>query len=129
MSTTKATSSASSETMTARSGRDRPQLTVIYWRDIPAQVKARAGRNRVSVPLPDRFMVAVDRAATIAGKTTTDEYIAEWREETRDCGPDLEGEAQSEASQLDERFPIELINSYASNGGWALDLGPISGSP
>lgn len=95
-----------------------PRLTVIYWRDIPAQVKARAGRNRVSTPLPDRFMVAVDRAATIAGKTTTDEYIAEWREETRTCGVDLQAEADLEAKRLDEEYSQDLIRTYVNNGGW-----------
>ena len=100
-------------------GRESPRLTVIYWRDIPAQVKAKAGRNRVSAPLPDRFMVAVDRAATIAGKTTTDEYIAEWREETRPCGEDLGGEADLEAQRIDKEYPQDLIKTYVDNGGWA----------
>ena len=51
-----------------RRGRDTPRLTVIYWRDIPAQVRANAGRERAGAPLPDRFMIAVDKAATVAGK-------------------------------------------------------------
>lgn len=99
--------------------RESPRLTVIYWRDIPAQVKTRAGRNRVSVALPDRFMVAVDRAATIARKTTTDEYIAEWREVTRPCGADLQAEVDLEAKRLDDEYPPDLIRDYVNNGGWA----------
>ena len=100
-------------------GRESPRLTVIYWRDIPAQVKAKAGRTRVSAPLPDRFMVAVDRAATIAGKTTTDEYIAEWREETRSCGKDLQAEVDLEVTRLEEAYSQDLIRTYVNNGGWA----------
>ena len=99
--------------------RESPRLTVIYWRDIPAQVKTRAGRNRVSAPLPDRFMVAVDRAATVARKTTTDEYIAEWREVTRPCGADLQAEADLEAKRLDDEYPPDMIRDYVNNGGWA----------
>lgn len=95
-----------------------PLLTIIYWRDIPAQVKARAGRARVSAPLPDRFMVAVDGAATVAGKTTTDEYIAEWREETRPCGEDLETETERETQRIDEAYPPDRLRSLARNGGW-----------
>jgi hypothetical protein len=102
-------------------GRVSPRLTVIYWRDIPAQVKAKAGRNRVSTPLPDRFMVAVDRAATVAGKTTTDEYIAEWREESRPCGEDLDREADLEAKRIDEDYPQDLLASFVRNAGWAPD--------
>lgn len=64
-------------------------------------------------------MAAVDRAATIAGKTTTDEYIAEWREETRPCGADLQAEADLEAKRLDDEYSQELIRTYVNNGGWA----------
>jgi len=105
--------------MTGRGSRNEPKLTVIYWRDIPAQVKARAGRDRVSTPLPDRFMVAVDGAATVAGKTTTDEYIAEWREETRDCGEDLQAEADREAERIDAGYPPDMLRALVRNGGWA----------
>ena len=99
--------------------RDEPHLTVIYWRDIPAQVKAKAGRDRVSAPLPDRFMVAVDGAATVAGKTTTDDYIAEWREETRACGADLQMEANLEARRIDAEYPPDVLRALVRNEGWA----------
>lgn len=105
--------------MTGRSGRQAPRLTVIYWRDIPAQVKARAGRTRVSASLPERFMVAVDGAATVAGKTKADEYIAEWREETRPCGDELQAEADREAERIAAAYPPDLIRAYVRNGGWA----------
>lgn len=105
--------------MSRRGGRESPRLTVIYWRDIPAQVKARAGRTRVSAKLPDRFMVAVDGAATRAKKVTHDEYIAEWRDETRPCGEDLQAEADHEAKRIEEAYPPELVRSYVRNGGWA----------
>ncbi len=102
-----------------RKGREAPRLTVIYWRDIPAQVKARAGRDRVSAALPDRFMVAVDGAATVAGKTRADDYIAEWRDETRPCGDDLQAEADREAARIEGAYPQDLIRTYVRNGGWA----------
>lgn len=105
--------------MTSGNRREAPRLTVIYWRDIPAQVKARAGRARVSASLPDRFMVAVDGAATVAGKTKADDYIAEWREETRPCGDDLQTEADREAERIAEAYSPDLVRAYVRNGGWA----------
>ena len=101
-----------------------PELTVIFWRDIPAQVKARNGRERTSAPLPDRFMVSVDAAATRAGKTSTDEYIGEWREETRPCGPDLQSEVEAEAMRIADTFPSELVKGYVRNNGWAPSESP-----
>lgn len=105
--------------MRRRNGRESPRLTVIFWRDIPAQVKARAGRRRVSSPLPDRFMVAVDGAATRAKKTSTDDYIGEWREETRACGEDIQAEADAEARRIERDYPPDLVRLYVRNGGWA----------
>ena len=87
-----------SKTRRGRGG--QPQLTVIFWRDIPAQVKARAGGVRASARLPDRFMTSVDAAATKAGKTSDDDYIGEWREESRACGQDLQMEVDREAKQI-----------------------------
>lgn len=96
-----------------------PTLTVIYWRDIPAQVKARAGRDRASAKLEDRFMVSVDAAATKAGKTSTDDYIGEWREVSRECGPDLQTEVETEAGRIAAVYPSDLVGEYVRNSGWA----------
>ena len=36
------------------------ELTVIWWRDIPAQVTAKEGRTRAARELPPRFQEAID---------------------------------------------------------------------
>lgn len=96
-----------------------PRLTVIYWRDIPAQVRANSGRERAAAALPQRFMIAVDRAAMAADKTKVHEYVAEWREESRPCGPDLQNEADVEAKKIVADYPQNLVRTYVQNGGWA----------
>ena len=40
---------------------------ILYWHDIPLQVKAQVGRTRSSKPLSERFQVAVDNASMEAG--------------------------------------------------------------
>ena len=86
-----------------------PELTVIYWRDIPAQVTATDGDAAVRVALPDRFQDAIDDAAMTAGLVDSDDYLAEWRRETRECGPDLAREVDAEAARLEERFTAEEL--------------------
>jgi len=81
-------------------------------------VKAKAGRERASAKLPDRFMVAVDAAATKTGRTSDEEYIAEWREEARQCGPDLQSEVDKEAAKIAEQYPPSLMRIYVRNNGW-----------
>ncbi|MEM1334797.1 MAG: virulence factor, partial [Actinomycetota bacterium] len=64
----------------ARGGRRRgqPQLQVISWRDIPAQLTARVGDDQHKVLLHARFQHAIDRAAGVAGLTSTHDYVQEW---------------------------------------------------
>ena len=59
------------------------ELTVIWWRDIPAQVTAKEGRARAARELPPRFQEAIDAAAMRAGLIGTDAYLEEWRREPR----------------------------------------------
>jgi len=51
-----------------------PTYQILYWYDIPTQVRVREGRERVSKPLSPRFMEAVDAAAMRARLTGADEY-------------------------------------------------------
>lgn len=80
-------------------------LTIISWRDIPAQVVVKRGREAAKVQLSQRFQEAVDRAAMRAGKGSSDAYLADWkRSEPRPCGDDIEAEAAAEAARLESRF-------------------------
>ena len=97
------------------------RVEVILWRDIPAQVIARAGRDVHRVELPDRFQEAIDRAAMRAGKGSSDAYIAEWRRETARC--DAEGDLRQiallEVSRLESEFSDDRLNALIRNHGSA----------
>ena len=54
-------------------------LIVISWRDVPAQVIVKRGRETAKVQLSPRFQEAVDRAAMRAGKGSSDAYLADWQ--------------------------------------------------
>jgi hypothetical protein len=82
-------------------------LIVISWRDIPAQVIAKRGRETFKVQLSARFQEAVDRAAMRAGKGSSDAYLADWRRTPRACGDDLQAEAAAEAARLEARYTDE----------------------
>ena len=106
--------------MSPQGGRHRdtgPELTVIRWREIPAQVTARRGRETVKRELSARFQVAIDRAAMYAGLFDTDEYLAEWSRDTRPCGDDLDAEATAEVARLEAEFDSDTLNELAANGG------------
>ena len=94
-------------------------LTVIWWRDIPAQVIAKDRRRASKVVLHPRFQVAIDKAAEKAGRKSMDDYIAEWHKEQGDCGDDLESAATAEAARLEKDYTKERLAALVASGGVA----------
>jgi hypothetical protein len=91
---------------------------IVYWRDIPAQVKVRAGRVRAAKPLSDRFQVAIDQAAMRTGTIGTDAYLAEWWASApceRDGDPGAL--ATQIVAELEAAYPPDRLRALADNGG------------
>ena len=65
------------------------KLIVISWRDVPAQVVVKLGRETAKVQLSHRFQEAVDRAAMRAGKASSG-HAAGWRHRYRRKGNRLD---------------------------------------
>ena len=94
------------------------QLTILYWRDIPAQVIVKSGRKSAKRELPPRFAEAIDMCAMRVGASDTDAYLAEWRRaEPIAVGDDLEAEADRAAAALDAEFPKEKLVALVNAGG------------
>ena len=95
-------------------------LTVVYWRDIPAQVIAKRGRETAKRQLTARFQHAIDAAAMQARLHGTDAYLNEWRRaEPAPCGEDLEAEAASCAAKLEAEFDDARLAKLVGAGGVA----------
>ena len=102
-------------------------LIVISWRDIPAQVIVKRGREAAKVQLSQRFQEAVDRAAMRAGKGSSDAYLTDWaRSPPRPCGDDLQAEASAEAARLEAKFTDEDLERLIRAKG--VDAKPASES-
>lgn len=52
---------------------------VMFWKHIPAQVKAWDDNGEVKRLLPDRFQAAIDAYAMKDGSTEMDAYLEAWR--------------------------------------------------
>ncbi len=95
-----------------------PTLTIVFWRDIPAQVIAKAGRQTAKRILPERFETAIDRAAMRAGLRDTDSYLGAWRRAAPvPCGDDLEAVASAEADRLERDYDEDRVHRLVLNGG------------
>lgn len=97
-----------------------PQVTIVYWRDIPAQVIVGTGRRAAKVQLPERFEQAIDRCAMRTGARDSDAYLADWR---RGEPYLVEGEAadvaSGEAARLQAEFTEGTVKALVESGGWA----------
>lgn len=97
-----------------------PEVTIVYWRDIPAQVIVGKGRRGTKQVLAERFEQAIDRAAMKAGAAETDAYLAEWRK----AAPySVEGDpsevAAQEAARIDAEFDRDRLKALIDNDGRA----------
>jgi hypothetical protein len=96
-----------------------PKLTVIYWRDIPAQVIGQVGRKRHKQVLDKRFAVAIDRAAMRAGKGSSNAYLEEWRRESKPCQGQIEEAVKTEVAKLEAQYPDDVLEVTVKAGGIA----------
>lgn len=94
------------------------KLTVVYWRDIPAQVIVKRGRTAAKHVLTERFEKAIDRAAMRSGARDTDAYLAEWRRaDPVECGDDLEAEVSAAAERIENEYNEERLKALVQSGG------------
>lgn len=97
-----------------------PDVVVVFWRDIPAQVIVGKGRAAAKVKLTERFEQAIDRCAMKVGARDADAYLAEWR---RAVPYTVDGDqtevAASEAARLETEFDAARLKSLIDTDGWA----------
>lgn len=95
-------------------------VTIVYWRDIPAQVIAGKGRRGAKRQLSERFEQAIDRAAMKDGAAGTDDYLAEWRRgEPYAVEGDADEVAKAEAARIEAEYDGARVKALVDNGGRA----------
>ena len=96
-----------------------PDVTIVYWRDIPAQIIVGKGRAASKVKLSERFEQAIDRCAMKVGARDADAYLAEWRK-----APAFEAEgdagdvAAAEAAKIEAQYDATRLKTLIDGSGW-----------
>ncbi len=97
-----------------------PDVTIVYWRDIPAQVIVGKGRRGAKMPLSERFEKAIDRCAMKIGAKDADAYLAEWRKaEPYEVEGEPEAVAAAEAARIEAEYDTERLKSLINAEGRA----------
>lgn len=97
-----------------------PDVTIVYWRDIPAQVIVGKGRRGSKRQLEERFEQAIDRSAMKVNAKDADAYLAEWRKAApyqMDGDPDEI--VKAEALRLEADYDQERLKALIANDGHA----------
>lgn len=70
---------------------------ILYWQEIPSQIRAEDENGEVNLPLPQKFMVRIDALAVARGLEGSDDYLAHWHWSDDE---EREGSAQDVADAL-----------------------------
>jgi len=96
-----------------------PDVTIVFWRDIPAQVIVGKGRRGAKKQLSERFEQAIDRCAMKIGAKGDDDYLAEWRKAVPYA---VEGEqdqiAVDTAATLETEYDTDRLKALIASDGW-----------
>ncbi len=78
---------------------------VLYWQDIPSQVKAWDDFDEAKVELAPRFAVRIDQEAQSQGLTSTDDFLGQWK-----WGEEQEREGTPEDVAAAVKNELEIAN-------------------
>lgn len=70
---------------------------ILFWQEVPTQIKAEDDGDEVTIMLDDKFMVQVDILAAKRGLQAADDYLAQWKWSEEQ---EREGSAQEVAEAL-----------------------------
>ncbi len=94
------------------------KLTVVYWRDIPAQVIVNGENGQARKPLTSRFQEAIDAAAMRSQAHESGAYLDEWRQgDPEPCGDNPEAEAEAAGARLETAYDDDRLAGLVATGG------------
>ena len=51
---------------------------ILYWQEVPSQIRAEDEDGDVNVALPQKFMARIDALAAARGLEGADDYLSQW---------------------------------------------------
>ena len=89
------------------------EYKVLYWKDIPAQVKVFEGKKAISGKMPDRFQEEIDEIAMEQGLEQSGAYLDQWQWSEKLERP---GDAKTVMNQLLQELQSEYDAKVREKG-------------
>ncbi|HKW29822.1 MAG TPA: virulence factor [Verrucomicrobiae bacterium] len=94
------------ETRTQRDPTAKSKYQILYWQDIPSQIKAWDGFNEIKAELPPRFAVRIDALAQSKGLTNADDFLSQWKwSDEMERNGTADEVVQAVKHELERKFP------------------------
>lgn len=82
------------------------RFQILYWQDIPSQVKAWDDFDEVKVELAPRFALRIDQVAQSNGVTSGDDFLGQWKwSDEEERAGEAAAVAETVKRELEARFP------------------------
>ncbi len=86
------------------------RVSILYWKEIPVQVKAEDDQTSVSLPLDHRFQEAADAIAMMDGSYGSDAYLDAWQwGEPSDSDLKPDDAANQLADRINNGMPDDFV--------------------
>ena len=84
---------------------------IMYWKEIPVQIKVEDEKEVISQPLDDRFQKAVDAISMFDGSSESDDYLMGWH-----WGDEIEieGNAKNVAEKIAEKYNLLMPKDFVA---------------
>jgi|MGYP000120580558 hypothetical protein len=93
-------------------------LTIVFWRDIPAQLLIGSGRKATKLKLSEKFEKAIDRCAMKVGAKDSQSYLDDWQKKTVPLDPTNTNSIELEAEKMEKYYTTEKLKALILNDGW-----------
>ena len=93
-------------------------LTIVFWRDIPAQLLIGSGRKAIKLKLSEKFEKAIDRCAMKVGAKDSQSYLDDWQKKTVPLDPTNTNSIELEAEKMERYYTTEKLKALILNDGW-----------
>jgi hypothetical protein len=84
---------------------------IMYWKEIPVQVKAEDELGVISQPLDERFQQAVDAISMFDGSSGSDDYLMGWSWGNE---IEIEGSAKDVSQKIATLYNVSMPGNFVS---------------
>ena len=102
-------------------GKEMVDLTIVYWRDIPAQLIIGSGRKAIKRKLSEKYEKAIDHCAMKVGAKDSESYLNDLHKKIFPISNSGEFVIEEELKKIEQKYSDVTLKKLIENDGWQKD--------